>query len=51
MLHSAMLKSVKIEQKEYDALRAYAKKEGRLIQFLLTEAVREFLQRKNGKGA
>jgi|SRR5208283_4782775 len=43
--------SVKLENKEYEKLREFAQKNGQRIQFLLTEAVREFLQRKNAKGA
>jgi len=44
---NATTASVRISRSAYNALKAKAEREGRKIQFLLTQAVREFL---NGKG-
>jgi hypothetical protein len=38
-----MLKNVKIGKNEHAALKAIAKKRGMLIQYLLNEAVRQYL--------
>lgn len=38
-----MLKTVKIEMAEYKAAKALAKKQGRHLQFILTEAIRQYL--------
>lgn len=46
-----MFKTVKISEKEYREIRALAKKQGKFLQFLLNEAVRQYLLKENQKAA
>ncbi len=38
-----MLRTVKIGEQEYRAIKALAKKRGNLLQYILTEAIRAYL--------
>jgi len=40
----AMLKTVKIGMPEYKAIKALAAKEGRHLQYVLTAAIRQYLE-------
>jgi predicted transcriptional regulator len=46
-----MLKTVKIEQAEYKAIKALSKKEGRHLQYVLTEAIRQYLAAQSKEAA
>ena len=45
------MKTVKIGMLEYRAFKALAKKRGNLLQYLLTEALRQYLEAQKDKGA
>lgn len=44
-----MLKTVKIEKTEYLAVKALSKRKGRLLQHVLTEAIRQYLATEQSK--
>lgn len=44
-----MLKTVKIEMAEYKAVKALSKKQGRHLQFVLTQAIRQYLATEQSK--
>jgi hypothetical protein len=44
-----MLRTVKIGEPEYKAIKALAIKRGRFIQFLLNEAIRQYLTTEKSK--
>jgi len=44
-----MLRTVKIGEAEYRAIKALAKKRGRFIQYLLNEAIRQYLASEQSK--
>jgi hypothetical protein len=46
-----MLKTVKIGMVEYKAIKAHAKKNGHYLQYVLTEAIRQYLAAQSDKAA
>lgn len=46
-----MLKSVKVRRAEYNALRSYAAKNGHSICYVITQAIKLFLESKQEKAA
>jgi predicted transcriptional regulator len=44
-----VLKTVKIPEDQYKAMKTLAKKRGRFLQFLLTEAIRQYLATEHSK--
>ena len=45
------MKTVKIGMAEYRAIKAHAKKHGKLLQYVLTEAIRQYLAAKSEEKA